>query len=72
MPAMRRSGSRSTVTFTLFNFGVFTELRNRRLNLSPHQPASSIGAGMGISPEACIVVSEMFGSPSISTLPFNR
>ena len=40
MVATRRSGSRSTVTSTFFSFGVATGFRNRRLNLSPHHPAS--------------------------------
>ena len=59
MVATRRSGSRSTVTFTLFTSGVFTLFRYRRLNLSPQPAASTIGAGIGMSPEACMVESEM-------------
>ena len=56
----------------LYVIGVFTAFRKRRLNLSPHHPASSIGAGIGISPEACMVDSEMLLLPSSSTLPLSR
>ncbi len=55
MVATRRSGSRSTVTSTLFSFGVVTGFRNSRLNLSPHHPASTIGGGTGSSPGASMV-----------------
>ena len=33
---------------------------------------NDVGAGIGMSPEVCIVVSEMFGCPSISTSPVRR
>ena len=52
--------------------GVLTAFRYRRLNFSPHQPASSMGAGMGISPAACMVESEIFPWPFSSTLPLSR
>ena len=71
MEATRRSGIRSTVTFTLRMSGVLTAFRYRRLNFSPHQPASSMGAGMGISPAACMVEREIFPWPFSSTLPLN-
>ena len=45
------------MTLTAFSFGILHELRNRRLNLSPHQPASSMGVGTGVPAGACIVVS---------------
>ncbi len=57
---------------TLFTSGVFTLLRYSRLNLSPTQPASTIGAGIGISPEACMLESEMLLLPFISTFPLRR
>ena len=56
----------------IFSRGVFTAFVNRRLNLSPHQPASSIEGGTGKSPVVSIVDSEMFGCPSSSTWPVKR
>ena len=53
---MRRSGSRSIVALTLLSCGSFTALPNRRLNLSPQYPASSIDVGTGSSPGASIVL----------------
>ena len=50
MLATRRWGNRSIVALTRFNLGVFTAFPNRRLNLSPHQPAKSMEAGIGTSP----------------------
>jgi hypothetical protein len=48
MVATRRSGSRSTVHAHAPHIrDGFTLFRYRRLNLSPNQPASTMGAGMG-------------------------
>jgi len=60
MVATRRSGSRSTMASTRFRRGVVTVFMNSRLNLSPHQPASSTGAGMESSLGACMVDTSIF------------
>src|ERR1035438_7938359 len=72
MAATRRSGSRSRLKVTPFTSGVFTLFRYRRLNLSPSHRASAMGAGMGMSPVACMVARPIFCGPFISTLPFRR
>jgi len=72
MVATRRSGSRSTVTVTRVHVGRVHVVQVETVNLSPNQPASISGAGMGMSPEACMVESDRFPLAAQSTFPFNR